>query len=87
MTDVAQVLNERGARYGRFEDHACISQTLKAAMQQTNGWQRLSNDQREALEMIQHKVARVLNGDPTYADNWVDIAGYSTLVAQRLEAA
>ena len=42
-------------------------------------------DQREALEMIQHKVARILNGDPTYTDNWIDIAGYATLVANRLE--
>lgn len=36
-------------------------------------------------EMVQHKVARILNGDPRYDDNWVDIAGYSTLVAQRLK--
>jgi hypothetical protein len=35
--------------------------------------------------MIMHKVARILNGDPNYADNWIDIAGYATLVADRLE--
>jgi len=45
----------------------------------------LNNDQREALEMIAHKIARILNGDPNYADNWIDIAGYATLVANRLE--
>lgn len=39
----------------------------------------------EALEMIAHKIARICNGDPNYADNWVDIAGYATLVANRLE--
>ena len=85
MTDVNQVLNERGTRYGRFEGHAHISQTLKAAMTHTAGWQRLTADQREALEMVQHKVARILNGDPNYTDNWIDIAGYVTLVIRRLE--
>jgi hypothetical protein len=35
---------------------------------------------KEALEMVQHKVARILNGDPGYIDNWVDICGYSQLV-------
>lgn len=38
----------------------------------------------EALEMIAHKIGRILNGDPGYADSWVDIAGYAQLVADRL---
>lgn len=41
-------------------------------------------DQMEALEMIAHKIARILNGDPDYEDSWRDIAGYATLVADRL---
>ena len=45
----------------------------------------LDPDQREALEMIAHKIARIVNGDPNYADSWVDIAGYATLVADRLQ--
>jgi hypothetical protein len=87
MTDVAQVLAERGTRYGSFDRHAEIAQRLKAGMAAAPGWERLAPDQREALEMVQHKVARILNGDPNYADSWVDIAGYAKLVADRLEAA
>ena len=34
--------------------------------------------------MIQHKIARILNGDLRYADSWHDIAGYATLVDKRL---
>jgi len=30
--------------------------------------------------MILHKIARILNGDPEYSDNWHDIAGYATLI-------
>ena len=83
--DVDAVLAERGARYGKFKDHARISQEMKRVMQKTDGWNNLGATGREALEMIAHKIARILNGDPTYADSWVDIAGYAKLVADRLE--
>ena len=78
------VLNERGSRYGKFKDGADIMQELKAVMRSTSGWGKLSPSQREALEMIQHKVGRILNGDPNYDDNWIDISGYSKLVADEL---
>jgi hypothetical protein len=35
--------------------------------------------------MICHKMARIMNGDPNYVDSWADIAGYATLVANRLK--
>jgi hypothetical protein len=38
----------------------------------------------EAAEMIVHKLARIVNGNPFYMDSWVDIAGYATLVVDRL---
>jgi len=82
---IEDVLNERGKRYGKFKDHAYIAQGFKLIMIQQEGWNRLADDQKEALEMIMHKVARILNGDPNYADSWVDIAGYAKLVADRLE--
>ena len=46
---------------------------------------QMDADQNEALQMICHKIARIVNGDPDYADSWVDIAGYAKLVADRLE--
>ncbi len=42
-------------------------------------------DQQEALELICHKIARIINGDENYDDNWVDVAGYASLVAKRLQ--
>lgn len=82
---IQDVLNERGKRYGKFACHAQISQDIKTMMYNNGRWQHLSPDQAEALEMIAHKIARILNGDPDYADNWVDIAGYAQLVANRLQ--
>lgn len=84
MTDVDATLAERGKRYGEFKDHAQLSQRLKAVMHSADKWQGLTYSQKEALEMIQHKIARILNGDPNYSDSWHDIAGYSKLVEQEL---
>jgi hypothetical protein len=79
-------LAERGSRYGSFDEHARITQAIKAAMIDSPNWARLAPDQREALEMVAHKVGRILNGDPDYHDSWHDIVGYTKLVADRLEA-
>lgn len=86
-TDVTHVLTERGSRYGKFTGHAEIAQHLKQTISRylDKREQRLADDQKEALDMICHKVARIINGDPNYADSWVDIAGYAKLVADRLE--
>lgn len=88
MTEINKILEERGARYGKFKDHARISQELKRAMyRHIDQVSKIDPDpdQMEALEMICHKIARILNGDPDYSDSWRDIAGYATLVADRLD--
>jgi hypothetical protein len=82
---IGEILDERGKRYGKFKNHAEISQAIKLIMQDRSVWPMLGDDQREALEMICHKIARIINGDPNYADSWIDIAGYAQLVADRLQ--
>lgn len=77
-------LKERGDRYGSFEGQSVLCQALKGVMKASAGWDRLSFAQKESLEMIQHKTARILNGDPNYADSWHDIAGYATLIDDML---
>jgi hypothetical protein len=85
MSDITATLTERGTRYGKFKDHAYITQKLKGVMFTYKLREELMDDQVEALEMIAHKIGRILNGDPNYADSWIDIAGYAKLVADRLE--
>lgn len=80
MTKLNETLKERGSRYGSFKTHADIACQLKAKIHSTDGWYRCSNVQRQALDVIADKIARMLNGDPDYIDNWHDIAGYATLV-------
>lgn len=81
---VDQLIAERGSRYGNFAGGAEIMRELKHVMHEVDGWNNLTASQKEALDMIQHKIGRILNGDPTYDDNWKDIAGYATLVAEEL---
>jgi hypothetical protein len=84
--DLNTTLEERGKMYGPFKGHAHISQTLKYVIRSnTPNSLHLAADQQEALEMICHKISRIINGDPNYADSWRDIAGYAQLVADRLD--
>ena len=82
--NITEVLAERGSRYGEFTDHAFITQSIKRAMKNSSNWRHLSDDMKEALEMIAHKIGRILNGDLEYIDSWTDIVGYAKLVEDYL---
>lgn len=84
MTDINQTLKERGIRYGDFTEHARITQNIKRAMSDSPNWLLISDDKKEALDMLAHKIGRILNGDPEYHDSWHDIIGYTKLVADTL---
>lgn len=85
MTNINSILEERGSSYGDFGSQALISQNIKAAMRHSPNWQKLPADMKESLEMVALKIGRILNGNPTYADSWIDIVGYTQLVVDRLE--
>jgi len=84
--NVEETLEDRQKTYGDFEDVAHRSQMIKTAIRSAKNWNRLSPSQRETLEMISNKIARIVEGDPGYIDSWHDIAGYSQLVVNWLEA-
>lgn len=70
------VLSDRASKYGDFVNLASIAQSLKKTIRNTPRWHTLTDDKKEALEMVVHKMARILNGDPSYKDSWTDIIGY-----------
>lgn len=78
------ILAERGKRYGAFIDNAMRAQVIKSELAAGHAWENMSADQREALDQIATKISRIVTGDPDYVDNWDDIAGFATLVADRL---
>ena len=86
-TQVDDVLDNRALDYGKFKDGAALMQALKRTLAdhaQKHG-KTFADDQWEALEMIVHKIGRIVNGNPDKVDHWTDIAGYAKLVADRLE--
>jgi hypothetical protein len=83
--NINATLAERESTYGNFAERARITQNIKESMYSTPNWDALPPDMKETLEMIAHKIGRILNGDPNFHDSWHDIEGYTKLVADRLK--
>jgi len=83
---VDETLDARAVEYGKFIEGAEVIQMLKRVVQNAlnNRDKTLAHDQAESLDMILHKVGRIINGNPDVIDHWLDIAGYAQLVADRL---
>lgn len=86
-TNVDKTLDARAEMYGKFKDGATLMQSIKRVLADhaAKHGKTFADDQWEALEMIVHKMGRIVNGDPDVTDHWLDIAGYATLIADRLE--
>jgi len=79
-------LAQRQRTYGDYKDVAHMAQELKKVVRSLRGnWHDMSPPMQESVDMICNKLARILNGNPYYADSWHDISGYATLVVKELE--
>jgi len=83
-TDVHSTLSSRGNTHGSFVENGSIMQDLKDRARNGPNWYSLLPHQREAIDMILHKIGRILCGNPHHHDHWHDIAGYATLVEQSI---
>ena len=86
MSEIDNTLNERGERYGSYSDVASTTQKLMSIVESGANYEHLNAEQKTSLFMICNKIARAVNGDPQYFDNWRDIAGYATLAERACEA-
>lgn len=87
--DTKQILAERGKTHGDFTHQAYASQQLKATLHRVcridvNHYHPVGPAMAECADMILHKLSRAFTGDPLVEDHWRDIAGYATLVADRV---
>lgn len=76
---MSSLIEIRATTHGDYTKTAAFSQKLKAEMRCEPGWDNLSTRQRESLDLIAMKIARILCGDPNHADHWADIGGYAEL--------
>lgn len=90
FADPAMLTAERGTTHGKFSDHARYTQLLKNVLYRgysdrvKRNQSQLTDQQRESLEMIAHKMGRILAGEPSFQDHWDDIAGYAHIANKEL---
>jgi len=88
MTDIDATLESRGSDYGEsFAEQTNIAQALKKVMHDAPQWRGMTNDKKEAMEMIATKLSRLLYGNPNHLDSWHDIIGYARLIEKTLQPA
>lgn len=81
---VDKLLEDRGSKYGNYLRLTIVIEKLWSVLVASLGNTHVEPDQCDALRMICVKMARITKS-PDYADSWRDVAGYATLVADRLE--
>lgn len=84
--EVDAVLGARADQYGSFMQSAETAIKIKGAVHNAiaRNDAHLFPDQILALDMIAVKLSRIVNGNASHRDSWLDIAGYAKLVADRL---
>ena len=85
MNDISNLLGERQQTHGSYAEVSAICQSIKRSMRYGSGWEHLSDQQKESLEMMAMKMARILSGNANHPDHWEDIEGYARLVSNELE--
>ena len=81
--EVNEILEQRQETYGDYFDVAKTSQFFKSECKKQSRWNELSFSQKESIDMIISKAARILNGDFKWLDSWYDIIGYSQLIVNQ----
>lgn len=87
ISEVAVILTERGSKYGSFTRLSVYEQLLKDAIRNHPQWEQLRPFEKTAIEMILHKVARLVNGGggSNHLDTVIDIQGYAKLIQDEYE--
>ena len=87
VSGVGKVLDARAEQYGSFMQSSDTVIRIKGIMHNAvaRNEVHLYPDQLQALDMIATKISRIVHGNPNHLDSWIDIAGYATLVADRIQ--
>lgn len=77
------LLETRAHTHGSFQDNAIVSQAIKSFFRASAGWQRLTDIERESMDMIALKFSRILSGKSMERQHWEDVVGYAKLVEEQ----
>lgn len=79
------LLTTRQSTHGDFAENARVSQIIKEAYRSSPGWEKLTDIERESMDMIALKFSRVLSGKSMECQHWEDVVGYAKLVEERCQ--
>ena len=79
------MLQDRNKTHGPFKLQAAAAVELKAVMKKYLKDTAMCAEHTEALDMIAHKLARIVIGHAGFKDHWDDIAGYAQLGSKACE--
>lgn len=85
VLSVSDLIDERGTTHGDYSNTAKYIRQFKGIISRAGAERhqreqpQLTAQQAESLDMIVHKIGRILSGDPSFQDHWIDIAGYAQL--------
>ena len=80
-----RLITERQKTHGSFNENARISQSLKENFRSSPNWGKLTDIEREAMDMIALKFSRILSGKSMEKQHWEDVVGYAALVEGQCE--
>lgn len=75
--ETVQVVEKRDSSYGGFTKISEDCQKIKDILHAGASWENLHPSEKEGLEMIVHKICRIINSPMKIRDSWLDIGGYS----------
>lgn len=76
---VEKLLSTREATHGDYANTARVAQILKRILTGEMGDEKYTDRQRESLDLICTKLARIVSGNANEPDHWLDIAGYAKI--------
>ena len=87
LMDSSNSIPNRDHQHGGMEAVGQLSQSIKISIHAGINWHMLTPGEQEALDMIAHKIGRILSGnDPHDPEHWTDLAGYAHAAMRRREA-
>lgn len=83
--EVTNVVIARDSSYGGFSGIAETCQAMKDLARKCPSWQSLNSSEKEGIDMILHKITRILYSPKKIRDSWVDIGGYVRATLQAMD--
>lgn len=81
--EIDDTLTQRGQVHGDYVVMCNVIAKLRSVLTASPNWHTMSPVQQETLNMLCVKMGRIVTGDASFADHWLDIEGYAKLARTR----